>query len=134
MVTRPQAPPRGQLGRDDELLIASMHLSMRKYKLDISWLMEEVDLLMRQAHIVVLTGISAFWMKVLRDKLKTLATSQGRGNWDFRFDDEAVCVLWPVETCSILEARVYLVFPGSDERKNYWRKALKCLFEVGPCV
>ena len=25
--TRPRAPPRGQLGRDDELLIASMHLS-----------------------------------------------------------------------------------------------------------
>ena len=94
MVTRPQAPPRGQLGRDDELLIASMHLSMRRYIADISWLMEEVELLMRQAHIVVLTGINAFWMKGLRDKLKLLATSQDRGDWDFRFDDEAVCVFW----------------------------------------
>ena len=79
-----------------------MHLSylMRKNDIqaDMSRLKEEVDALMSQAHIVVLTGINAFWMKVLRDKLETLATSQGRGDWDFRFDEEEVCVLWAVES------------------------------------
>ena len=88
-----------------------MHIQMSR-------LMEEVYALMCQAHIVVLTGINAFWVNALGDGRQTLATSQDRGDWDFRFDDEEVCILWAKESCGLLE-EVYLVFPTTNE---FWRK------------
>ena len=102
---------RGQLSRDGELLIASMHLaySMRKngIQADMSRLEEEVDALMFQANIVVLTRINSYWMSNLRVVLSSLAASQDRGDWDFRYDDDDVCILWAVEACRLLTAEVF---------------------------
>ena len=107
---RPQAPSRGQLRREGELLIASMHLcysmSTRDIPADMLRMSEEVRALMSQAHIVVLTGINSRWVALLRNVLPTLATRQRRGDWDFRFDDEDVCILWAVESCRLVQAEV----------------------------
>ena len=74
---------------------------------DMSRLEEEVDALMFQANIVVLTGINSYWMSNLRVVLSSLAASQDRGYWDFRYDDDDVCILWAVETCRLLTAEVF---------------------------
>ena len=108
--TPPQAPPRGQLRRDADLLIASMHLcySMKKndIRADQVRLDEKVCALMSQAHIMVLTGINPYWMSYLRFVLPGIAASQDRGDWDFRYDKEEVCILWAVETCRLHYAEV----------------------------
>ena len=58
---------------------------------------------------MVLTGINSYWMSNLRVILSSLAASQDRGDWDFRYDDEDVCIEWGVETCRLLAADVFFV-------------------------
>ena len=97
---------------------------------DMSRLEDEVDALMFQANIVVLTRINSYWMSNLRVVLSSLAASQDRGDWDFRYDDEDVCILWAAETCRLLTAGAFLSFPSDSDMKNFWLKGLRCLFGV----